>query len=93
MDITVSSPGSPGTSFTDNVKDKILVIFEVLSSNDDFESVRALGAELEKHGLNWNYARNILPFMQNCGMVEYRDVDVIDNKRFFTNIGHTYIDI
>lgn len=93
MDIIVSSPGSPGTSFTDNVKEKILTIFEVLRNNEDFASIRALGSELEKHGINWNYARNILPFLQNCGIVNYQDVAAIENKKFFTNIGNTYVDI
>ena len=80
MDITVSSPGSPGTSFTDNVKEKILTIFDVLQNNEDFASVRDLGTELEKYGMNWNYARNILPFLQNCGIVNYQDVAAIENK-------------
>lgn len=93
MNITVSSPGSPGTSFTDNVKDKILIIFDVLDKNKDFSSVRDLGAELEKYGINWNYARNILPFLQNCGIVNYQDVAAIENKKFFTNIGNAYVDI
>lgn len=93
MDITVSSPGSPGTSFTDNVKDKILIIFDVLDKNEDFASVRDLGTELEKYGMNWNYARNILPFLQNCGIVNYQDVAAIENKKFFTNIGNAYVDI
>lgn len=93
MDITVSSPGSPGTSFTDNVKDKILIIFDVLQKNEDFASVRDLGTELEKYGMNWNYARNILPFLQNCGIVNYQDVAAIENKKFFTNIGNAYVDI
>ena len=77
MDITVSSPGSPGTSFTDNVKEKILTIFDVLQNNEDFASVRDLGTELENHGMNWNYARNILPFLQNCGIVNYQNVAAI----------------
>ena len=33
MDITVSSPGSPGTSFTDNVKDQIVLLFNELENN------------------------------------------------------------
>jgi hypothetical protein len=93
MEITVSSPGSPGTSFTDNVKDKILIIFDVLAKNEDFASVHDLGIELEKYGMNWNYARNILPFLQNCGIVNYQDVAAIENKKFFTNIGYAYVDI
>lgn len=93
MDITVSSPGSPGTSFTDNVKDRILLISDVLETNQNFSSVRDLGTALEKRGLNWNYARNILPFLRNCGMVQYQDVKTIENKYFFTNIGNAYVDI
>lgn len=94
MDITVSSPGSPGTSFTDNVKDKIVIIFDVLASHpENFASVRDLGTELEQYGINWNYARNILPFLQNCGIVDYQDVSEIVNTKFFTNIGYAYIDI
>lgn len=93
MDINVSSPGSPGTSFTDNVKDKILIIFDVLDKNEDFASVHDLGIELEKYGINWNYARNIFPFLQNCGIVNYQDVEAIENKKFFTNIGNAYVDI
>lgn len=93
MDITVSSPGSPGTSFTDNVKDKILIIYDVLQNNEKFASIRDLGTELEKYDINWNYARNILPFLQNCGIVNYQEVAAIDNKKFFTNIGNAYVDI
>lgn len=93
MDITVSSPGSPGISFTDNVKDRILLISDVLETNQNFSSVRDLGTALEKRGLNWNYARNILPFLRNCGMVQYQDVKTIENKYFFTNIGNAYVDI
>jgi len=93
VDITVSSPGSPGTSFTDNVKDKIVIIYDVLKNNDNFESVRELGYELEKYGMNWNYARNILPFLHNCGIVRYQDVTNIENNKFFTNIGNAYVDI
>lgn len=93
MDILVSTPGSPGTSFTDNVKDKIVIIFDVLLSCDDFETVRALGQELEKYDINWNYARNILPFLQNCGLVKYRSNVPIVNKDFFTDLGYAFIDV
>lgn len=93
MDIIVSSPGSPGTSFTDNVKEKILIIFDVLNKHQDFTSVHDLGIELEKYGINWNYARNILPFLQNCGIINYQDISKIENKIFFTNIGYIYVDI
>lgn len=93
MDIIVSSPGSPGTSFTDNVKDKIVTIFDVLASSDDFVSLRDLGSHLESCGLNWNYTRNILPFLQNCGIVNYQNAVKFENKKFFTNIGYVYIDI
>lgn len=35
MDIVVSTPGSPGTTFTDNVKNQIVVIYDVVNSTDD----------------------------------------------------------
>ena len=93
MDILVSTPGSPGTSFTNNVKEKIVVIFDVLLNNKNFATVRALGQELEKFDINWNYARNILPFLQNCGFVRYRSNAPIINKEFFTDLGYAFIDI
>lgn len=93
MEITVSSPGSPGTSFTENVKEKIVIIYDVLESSDNFDSVRDLGTHLEPYGFNWNYTRNILPFLQNCGIVSYQNLTPFENKHFFTNIGHAYVDI
>lgn len=93
MDIIVSSPGSPGTSFTENVKDKIVVIFDVLANSEDFDTIRDLGKRLEPFGFNWNYTRNILPFLQNCGIVNYQNVAKLENKRFFTNLGCAYVDI
>ena len=93
MDIVVSSPGSPGTSFTDNVKEKIVIMYDVLESNDDFENARDFGTHLEPYGFNWNYTRNILPFLQNCGIVNYQSITTWVNKNIFTNIGRAYIDI
>lgn len=48
---------------------------------------------LNNCGLNPNYVRNILPFLQNCGIVKYDDIDVFENKKFLTNIGHAYVDV
>ena len=93
MDITVSSPGSPGTSFTENVKEKILILFDVLERNGNFASMGDLGAELQRFGINWNYARNILPFLKNCGIVKYQEASPIESRSFFTNIGYAYVDI
>ncbi|MGO4972403.1 hypothetical protein ACTQ56_10565 [[Clostridium] aminophilum] len=93
MEILVSTPGSPGTSFTDNVKDKIVCIFDVLANKEDFDNVRTLGRELEKYDINWNYARNILPFLQNCGFVKYQSNSAIVNKEFFTDLGYAFVDI
>lgn len=93
MDIVVSSPGSPGTSFTDNVKDKIVIMFDVLEASDDFDNARDFGTHLEPYGFNWNYTRNILPFLQNCGIVSYQNISKWENKHIFTNIGHAFVDI
>ncbi len=94
MDITVSTPGSPGTSFTDNVKNQIVIIFDVINNHEDFDSTGALRKYLEeKHGLKQAYTRNILAFLQNCGIVDYQNITTFKNKKFFTNIGCTYVDI
>ena len=93
MEITVTHPGGPGTSFTENVKDKIVIMYDVLEQSDDFESVRSFGTALEPYGFNWNYTRNILPFLQNCGIVKYRSGYPMENAHFFTNIGCAYVDV
>lgn len=93
MDITVSSPGSPGTSFTDNVKDQIVLLFNELENNEDFNSLADFKEHLITCGLNPNYTRNILPFLQYCGIIKYENITAFENKKIFTNIGHVYIDI
>lgn len=94
MDIIVSSPGSPGTSFTDNVKEQIITFYDVLCEHDNFDSAGGLRKYLEeKYGYRQAYTRNILAFLQNCGIVNYQNIDVFENKNFFTNIGKTYVDI
>lgn len=94
MDIVVSSPGSPGTSLTDNVKDQIITIFDVLQENEDFNSTGELRRYLEKnHNLKQTYTRNILSFLQNCGIVGYQNIECFENDKFFTNIGKAYVDI
>lgn len=39
------------------------------------------------------FPSKILPFLQNCGIVNYQNVAAIENKKFFTNIGNAYVDI
>lgn len=83
MDIVVSTPGSPGTTFTDNVKNQIVVIYDVVNSTDDFDNVSGLRTYLEVHyGFKQTYTRNILAFLQNCGIVTYQNVDGFQNKKF-----------
>lgn len=94
MDIVVSSPGSPGTSFTENVKEQIIKIFDVLCEHEDFSSAGDLRKFLEKeYGFKQAYTRNILAFLQNCGIVNYQNNTKLDNKNFFTDIGKSYVDI
>ena len=93
MDIVVSSPGSPGTSFTENVKMQIVLLYDELCSNDDFESLADFKDHLQKCGINKNYIRNILPFLQFCGIVKYEKVSPFVNDDFFTNIGKAYVDV
>lgn len=91
MEIIVSSPGSPGTSFTDNVKEQIILLSDELEKNKDFANLPAFKNHLKACGLNANYVRNILPFLQYCGLVKYEGIRIFDNKNFFTNIGHAYV--
>lgn len=93
MEIIVSSPGSPGTSFTDNVKDQIILLSDELDKHEDFKNLADLKKHLKTCGLNASYVRNILPFLQFCGLVKYEGIISFDNKNFFTNIGHAYVDI
>lgn len=94
MDIVISSPGSPGTSFTDNVKDQIITFFDALCEHEDFDSAGGLRQYLEeKYGFNQSYTRNILAFLQNCGIVNYQNLEVFENDKVFTNIGKAYVDI
>ena len=70
MDITVSSPGSPGTSFTDNVKAQIVLLYDELASHENFSSLSDFKTHLGTCGLNASYTRNILPFLQYCGLIK-----------------------
>ena len=93
MEIIVSSPGSPGTSFTDNVKEQIVLLNDELENHEDFANLPDFKNHLKSCGLNANYVRNILPFLQYCGIVKYEGITYFDNKNFFTNIGHAYVDV
>jgi hypothetical protein len=93
MDITISSPGSPGTSLTSNVKKQIVLMFDELSKNDDFESLSDLKDHLGRCGLNKDYVRNILPFLQFCGIVKYSNILSFENDKFFSDIGKAYINV
>lgn len=93
MNITVSSPGSPGTSFTDNVKAQIVLLYDELSGHDDFRSLSDFKNHLETCGLNASYVRNILPFLQYCGIIKYENVSSFVNENFFTDIGKAYVDV
>lgn len=93
MNITISSPGSPGTSYTDDVKKMIITFFDELNSNPDFDSLSQFKAHLEELGYSNDYVRNILPFLQFCGIVQYGNMKIFQNKEFFTNIGCAYVEI
>lgn len=92
MDITISSPGSPGTSYTDDVKKMIVIFFDELSNKPDFKSLPDFKIHIQGLGYSNDYVRNILPFLQFCGIVQYGKMDTFQNKKFFTNIGYAYIE-
>lgn len=93
MDITISSPGSPGTSLTPNVKKQIVLMFDELEKSENFRSLSEFKEHLGGCGLNKDYVRNILPFLQFCGIVKYSNISTFENDKFFSDIGKSYIDV
>ena len=93
MDIIVSTPGSPGTTFTENVKAIIIAMYNELENNDNYESLSDFKNHLGDIGFKKSYIRNILPFMQFCGFVKYDEVKRFENKKMFTSTGKAYIEV
>lgn len=91
MDIEVFSPGSPGSSLTDGVKKKILQCYDALHDHDDFKDLKDFKSYMTTLGVNENYLRNILPFLQYLGIVRYEKLDPFINGSVFTDIGCAYV--
>ena len=93
MNIKISSPGGPGTSLIENVKKNILILASELEKNDDFESLKAYKIHMTTFGMSEDYLRNIFPYMQNIGLVDYANLKPFENHKFFTNLGYAFLDV
>ncbi|MDY4798656.1 MAG: hypothetical protein SO157_04870 [Bullifex sp.] len=94
MDIVISSPGSPGTSLTEDVKNKMLKMHDVLMKKDSFSTTKEFKDYLiMEYGFNASYTRNVFPFLQFCGFIKYGESECFDNHSFFTKTGKTFVDI
>lgn len=93
MNIRITSPGGPGTSLIDSVKKSILTLASELENNSDFDSLKAFKTHMTSFGMSEDYLRNIFPYMQNIGFVDYANLKPFVNKQFFTNLGYAYLDV
>lgn len=93
MDIWISSPGGPGTSLIDTIKQNILTLASVLNKHEDFDSLKEFKTYMTSFGMSENYLRNIFPYIQNLGFVDYTNLNPFKNDNFFTNLGYAFLDV
>ncbi len=91
--ISISSPGGPGTSLIDSIKKMVLEIFMELDKHENFGSLNSVRMHLTRLGMRDDYLRNIFPFLQNIGFINYANLNPFQNKDLFTNLGKAFIDI
>ena len=94
MDIWISSPGGPGTSLIDTIKQNILTLASVLNKHEDFDSLKEFKTYMTSFGMSENYLRNIFPYIQNLGGIYEQNYNKnLKNDNFFTNLGYAFLDV
>lgn len=93
MLITIENCSSPGASFTDNTNEVIIKCNEWINEHTDYnKSFRQFRKELQSEkGINDNNARNIYPFLKNCGLIKYEAKGILKYNSFFTERGLAYV--
>ncbi len=93
MKITIGNCSSPGASFTDNTNSVIMKCNEWINEHqNDIKPFREFRRELEREkGVNDNNARNIYPFLKNCGFISYDAGKKLRYSTFFTDRGLAYV--
>lgn len=93
MNIVIENCSSPGASFTQNTDSVILKCYNWIKEHPNCKkSFKQFRIDLQKEkGINDNNARNIYPFLKNCGFITYSRNEIIDYNYFFTNTGLAYV--
>lgn len=93
MNIVIENCSSPGASFTQNTDSVILKCYNWIKEHPNCKkSFKQFRIDLQKEkGVNDNNARNIYPFLKNCGFITYSRNEIIDYNYFFTNTGLAYV--
>jgi len=93
MKVKIENCSSPGASFTTNTDKVILKCNELIKEspkkNNKFSQFRR--DLVEQKGVNGNNARNIYPFLKNCGFVSYEAGAFLKYDDFFTKRGIAYV--
>ena len=95
MNIVIENCSSPGASFTQNTDSVILKCYNWIQEHPNCKkSFREFRFDLQKEkGINDNNARNIYPFLKNCGFIRYNRNEIMDYDYFFTNTGLAYVKV
>ncbi len=95
MEIIIENCSSPGASFTDHTNKTLLCCNELISENvNKIVPFITFRRELEtKKNINDNNARNIYPFLRNCGFINYEKSTDLCYGNLFTKLGKAYIKI
>lgn len=93
MNIVIENCSSPGASFTENTNSVILKCYSWIQEHPNCKKTfKEFRLDLQKEkGINDNNARNIYPFLKNCGFIRYNRNEIVNYNNFFTNNGLAYI--
>ena len=92
MVINVKSISNPGISFTDDVNEKLILLYQYVEENKGRQvTYSEFQTELIENKIFINsYIRSFIPFIRNFGIInEYSSVDY---NNFFTSTGKLYIE-
>lgn len=91
MEIKLNSISNPGISFTDDVNQKIILLYNYINKNREKKiSYSDFQAELINEKIfSGSYIRSFIPFLRNFGVVN--DYSNIDFNTFFTRNGKIYV--
>lgn len=93
MKITLNQVSNPGISFTSDINEKLISLYELIQKNNNYQSSYQDFQEklINNELFSGSYIRSFIPFLYNCGIInDY--TNIIDFKKFFTTNGKLYIE-